>query len=795
MINNSFSTDIVYYTDLTKSFSSKFFEIYNAKDYKSCFDLVLNHPKGIVESQTGAIYLFKNMANDYEDLASILMELMKFLVHQNSSDHEMFQIFQALQRCPDARKELLEKDPKFKHELEMTIFTLLINNPQQTQFLDYSFDCLKWLFEQIVTRKFQGVYDIQIINELALGRYVDLLHLFICRREVSFLSFLRENNFISEELEEKHFKYITADVLKSYRTLCSIWHEFTSLNFFEQLTFISQFEFHIKKLKDINFPELDKLIERIKYTIEPISNLLVGYESVYEEWKKKRTFSKSDVFIISDDLLSFAVFKKDIAFFDACILFQSHYCPPSRRSQMTYHLMMDNMGLPDFEKYEGANSDIAAATLIYSLTKLQRENPLSNKNVTLLIQKVNAFFIPLLKSYMLCRIFPGPAVSQIIVKRLKNLQVDQSALLPSGTKHHAICLLVTKTLNDCFNLTIFNTGDGLTKWHFCYENSNHFQTSLKFYQIPSSSIISQEFWGHLYNEQPQTIDFIYQHIHDSFTFISKLPPPLRKEYYERAQVTGTCAMACLMSCINSYVRDVAEGTVLEKKTTASLFKTLYSHAYVKESYSVVDENIQKQLSTIVLKFEAEVKMLEIADDDLKFQNAIKQLGLLFNSGIPFPREHTTSNMGRFAILRNASKILSTLWIYNSEIGMSENEPEADAFALAFANLKHKRAKLQNFKVTLDKIEKRGVKVELTHMLYHIMVKYKYPDFVISETVNYINKGILNFSQIKLLLKNLNKHKNYSDTVEKLIVAVEKSEKPHFAPHLQVYWQTVNSTAL
>jgi hypothetical protein len=404
MIPSTFINKVSYFSKFDRSFSDQFFELLSKKEYNSCLILVMANPNFSISSHPGPIYLYRNIHNDSLDTPFILKELLKFFLTYDGYDANFStQMFSALDACFETRKDLIKEDATFSEALELTIFTLLTKLPRVPCFVDSQFNCIKWLLQQVCARNCTGLNDIQIIQELALNKYVDFLHLFICNPEASVLTVLRENNFISEKYEKRYFKCISEEVLNSYRVLCYIWWEFYDLSFLDQMIFIRDYNSHFKKLEKINFPELDKLKARIDSTIYSTSNLMKSYESIYQKWKETGCVSKEvDRFFYVEGLIQYAVFKNDRAFLLYFTIVQFEYCDERLKSRIIYHFMMDKLAIPKLEDYEGMRAEESAGAMIYSLTRLREDNIFLHvkKEVTDTINKVISFFIPLLQNYI-----------------------------------------------------------------------------------------------------------------------------------------------------------------------------------------------------------------------------------------------------------------------------------------------------------------------------------------------------------------------------------------------------------
>jgi hypothetical protein len=376
------------------------------------------------------------------------------------------------------------------------------------------------------------------------------------------------------------------------------------------------------------------------------------------------------------------------------------------------------------------------------------------------------------------------------------MKKNESLLIPAGSPQHVVSLLVTKIQHKLFEFSLYNTGQGISKWHSRFENTNCFQTSLSFDKIPEESILDVEGWNDLYKKSKtaENMDFLYSAIHDKLTKGGNLlPAPLFKQYYDSGQVTGVCAMQCIMSPFRSKIMDLSYGSPAEKEASYKLIKTLKFKVYYKAQQNLIDSTIQSHLPSVLMKLEAEIKMVEIAQDNVNFKVAINHMGILLKVDVlaQYPEELLQTTMGRYAVLREASTELGKAWLNDPSTLIPENVNQMNALQLATAKFEHQKAIIQNYKFRLQQIAENGNSLQLAKALFGIYRFSRYIELAISETVNYISNEHLIFKSIKMLLKNLFAIKGFSETVQKLISKVEKSGKTELSAKMRNYWLSLS----
>jgi len=143
-----------------------------------------------------------------------------------------------------------------------------------------------------------------------------------------------------------------------------------------------------------------------------------------------------------------------------------------------------------------------------------------------------------------------------------------------------------------------------------------------------------------------------------------------------------------------------------------------------------------------MKLEAEIKMVEIAQDNVNFKVAINHMGILLKVDVlaQYPEELLQTTMGRYAVLREASTELGKAWLNDPSTLIPENVNQMNALQLATAKFEHQKAIIQNYKFRLQQIAENGNSLQLAKALFGIYRFSRYISSIFSIFFNvFINK--------------------------------------------------------
>lgn len=399
------------------------------------------------------------------------------------------------------------------------------------------------------------------------------------------------------------------------------------------------------------------------------------------------------------------------------------------------HLMLDKLKFAQSRKYEGISLHLPAHTLIDTLNSLNiRELP----QIEALREKV----IPLLQQFIIFTVYRSfvNGLSCYVASKLKDLQIGQSILIPTGTEDHATAVLISRTDEASVNIFLYNTGEGI-KRHPRWHRSNNMQTHIGFSGVPISTILDQTHWDALFNKSSASSD--EEQMYSTFESIlckggTQLPASSYEEDYEQPQYSGTCAMHCLMAFLRHQALEIQEGSPEEKEAFYKCVKTHLLLSFYEQHQSEVDVTIQKQLETPLDKLKGEMILIQAAADPSAYMEALAAHQALHHPSNDMPR---STFLSRYASLRKAAISLANA-CYKGEV--SEAQLQNNAFLqLAAAKYKHHclifsylAMQIKNncfdsefclyilMKILLTPfMRKQGTKVAIEYLLEETMVPY------------------------------------------------------------------------
>jgi hypothetical protein len=681
---------------------------------------------------------------------------------------------------------------------ERLIFWLLEHLPVQNPPSDDQFSCMEWIVSKICERNEPGPYDVPIVERLI--SYEALPRLMLPMGS-SALRMLRQNPHIPLPLRDKLSMLVDEESLKTYEKLLpylktleqeSKWF---GVSFDVGLDLIPQCDTSLQLLRDKGFPQVALIEKKIHDYTRPIREDIAECREVEGKLENcTLTFDKIPTHI-AYKFKDYLIYGKKWALLASLEWSKAGWSIEHTINKTIYHLMMDKVLFPEIKSYESFSWTITAHALINALDRLQTEA------TPPVINQLSTFLKPLLADYIVLSSMSFAQYGKEIVDRLRMLKVGESLLVPTGSEGHATCLMVTKTGDETFRLTQYNTGQGVMNWHYCFENSVRFQTYDEIDAIPAASVLNEDMWSTLALNRTGSIDGTYQIIHK---VLGKggilLPPSANSEDYEAKQTTGTCAMQCLMALARHQCMQLSPGSPAEKEAMYKLLKTKLFIRYHQDNIQQLDAVIQKNLATVLKKLQAETQLINIAEDPKLFEPALVEIGKmtdLFGQPDIAPRlaeRNDETTMARYATLRIASNILCGLFLEHPEISPPEEAHQLDILGLAFAKLEHQKTIFKNIVATLDALAQRNNFEGLAHELFRIHIATPYEELAMEETIKHLGKEDLGpeakvLEGIKLLLNNFNKFRLQCDVkVLKIAQRLEQSGNVALSQWVRDQWR-------
>jgi hypothetical protein len=292
-------------------------------------------------------------------------------------------------------------------------------------------------------------------------------------------------------------------------------------------------------------------------------------------------------------------------------------------------------------------------------------------------------------------------------------QLDErgSLLYPCGPPTHAMQLLIQKR-GEGYDVTLFNTGEGLRHHHSMGEKS---QTYWGFEGVQLSDL---DFLQEI--EPAPSVDFVYERVRQLGG--EAIPRAEDPKLLMPGQVKGVCAWTMNVALLRHQVM-TQPGTVEDNYEQWKLAKALLDRE-ILENHPVASLKGADIAEARVAKTGGDLLLAEMAADPAQFSEAVQLLG-----------GENAPEVGRFGYLRELSNRLVDTWM-----GQYPAEPDFQpAFAPAALSYQHQRAMLKSFRreveasyplVTGDPMNRRFLN-RYKHLV-SIAAGSRYPDHYANE---------------------------------------------------------------
>ncbi len=708
---------------------------------------------------------------------------------------------------------------------------MLINTPKLTPIPYEQMYCIQEVAGKVCSRKLSEPQDFQFIKSLAAQELLSNVVYLTINPETSVLNILRESLLLPNDLHNNLSTYMNDDELKAHRKIHSIFHQLFTASKLDSLDLINEFDENYKKYDKGKFPIIEDLKQKIDILTNDLRELFNKFSELIKNLKIG-SITVNNLDVIDKNLFKqYAAHQKEWEIV-AKLTIMGHYqfnniTAKINRHDLSqssddvelmgwhvnktiFHFMMDKLMFQKSENYIASYSTNMAYSMINALKSMAKNEKLNaslteksftnTENFNKLSELLSEFII-------FCELSPELA-AQKILERIRNMKPGESVLIPTGSKEHATSLLVEKNGSGTFKLTQYNTGQGVLTWHARWENSTRYQTHYIIDNIPMESIVNKDAWKEIFTNKSEAKDMnpTYMNIRDKLgKGGTVLPPSKHQEDYEAKQASGTCAMQNLMAFLRHQCMQMAEGSPAEKEAVYKMIKTNLFIAYHNDNLNEVDEVIQDNLPSVLRKLKAEIKLVEIAQGEKQFNEAMDQMKSLFSqmSKQDIFQQLTERNfdttMARYAILRTASTILCEIWLENPNQPPPSNLSQLEVFDLGFAKFEHHKAILQNIETSLNKIAQEQNPAALSFELYRILGATPYEDMAIEKIIKYFGDEIPGpEGKVPLgmqeLLKNLSKFKDHTNyLVQKILTKLENNNKFELASWAKNYWKEVTTS--
>lgn len=275
------------------------------------------------------------------------------------------------------------------------------------------------------------------------------------------------------------------------------------------------------------------------------------------------------------------------------------------QGKQKFNFLLDKMGADYYgikSIYQGGDTYYHARYLISSMqTVLQQPDSVFTIE----------FYEKIIKS--LLTLFVSAQTPDDIIKEIHNI-ADHPRLFATGCQGHSMLLSVEKKENGKYKLVLFNTGQGVSKYHSPLDNKKY-QTYLVVDDIPAQKLNDKELWkGFLAAEKSPDVDAIYTW----FKGLGTLSPPSGNQFdYDPIQMLGTCPAQCLMAWMRYYImHDLVKGNyVLEKLGVYKFIKArTFEVMSSKDDTSILDIFLRGYLNKNASLHHSDTELLKIALD-------------------------------------------------------------------------------------------------------------------------------------------------------------------------------------
>lgn len=474
-------------------------------------------------------------------------------------------------------------------------------------------------------------------------------------------------------------------------------------------------------------------------------------------------------------------------------------------NKLIYQLMMDKLLIPDSRGYESFRLPITANALIRALDRVNEMSAetVLQKDLKEIVPVLDQFLTPLLKEFILLDAVKGDynKFALRVIDKLKGLKPGDSLLVPSGCSGHATSILIEKRDAETFRITHYNTGQGLMKWHYQGKKVNQWQTFDIIDHIPADSILNHRGWESV-NELGSSMDPVYECLQNTLGKGGvRVAPSISEEDYETKQSTGSCAMQTLMALLRHQTMQLAQGTPSEREGLYKLFKTQMFTQFHQDNLEQIDETIQRNLSTVTNKLNAQLALTQVSNNLEEYDNALGSISAILKglgendlAKTLLNRDKTTS-LSRYATLRMASNVLCGVWLSQPEAPPPLDLKERRELQLAFAKFEHQTATIRNITSRLEKLSEVGDFKGLAFELFRTMLATSFTEMGILETVRRLGQEAPPHEGTGELLKLLNGYRVQSELIVQKIKQHLLNEKPELAQWVETRWQELGQASV
>lgn len=667
----------------------------------------------------------------------------------------------------------------------------ILHMPKLSNSLELELLCLEWVLVKILSYEAPTFTIVQTIVE---QNFLTALPLFSINKNNSILSALLKHPSIPEKIKLQ-ISSIDKEILGSCDFMNSF---FNQMNFIEQNFSLVEAEKHLQILRDKKYPYLI----RLENQMDGFYKKSASFHEKIKGIKEKKSMLKVDEY---EELKNYALIRGDsdlIIQLETKQIFSSGVLDHQQKiNTVIYHLMLDKVATPELtDTFISKPIKIFAQALIDILDRLTKNHDKIHLDQILpYVRALKNQFIPILKQLIVLDLLNEVSqeiCSKAIVKRLNQMQVNDKMLIPVGSLGHVTCLLVTKSEEESFQLTLYNTGAGVITWHPRWKNTNRYQTFFVIDDIPKSQLMNQDSWLSLmmFRENTESMDPIYQLLLSSLGKGGKLLMPSSHETdYEAKQSERTCAMQSIMGAVRHQFMQIVKGKPEEKEAAYKILKANMFHRYNVDNEDKIDPKVRECCLSLFNKISAEKEMVNIAKNLANFNSFMSKMKTLFielDAKDTFElllQKSAKTTLERYAILRTASTALCMIWLKMGSPTVSNRSEKV--LMLAIAKYEHQLIIMSNLKKRFELCEKGNDINEVSTLIATVVTSTAYPQMGVDYALSFFGEDLAIIQKFLTIINKFGTQMNWF--VDQFANTIESNGNKILAKQIRNYWKLIH----
>jgi len=374
------------------------------------------------------------------------------------------------------------------------------------------------------------------------------------------------------------------------------------------------------------------------------------------------------------------------------------------------------------ERHEGWVDAFADLTLAKGVSTLKKSDEFKQLNINTqeLVGAMGDLLVGSSKLYFECenaiesrQVEP---FSQSLVDKVKGMGIqtnNNSLLIPFGKKGHATKLLVSKQNDGNYQVTFFNTGQGIDEKHGKIQEGGklRYLTALKHIDVPASTVENTYNWTRLIRCSKENDPSVLYEALSDLTDGGRIPEDIPNDLYELPQEHGTCTVQSSLAFIRSTMlsqntpmeENFADYKQLKALLDQSLWKNMKSTPDAEAELEKTDQGIKDYALSKIERSSRHLMIAKIAKNDDLFVSALSQYGPTVGLTVEDAQNYIDEH-GQFKLIQYLVKAVAADWASKGVADTTRIDTELAKPVLAIFNTRRKEADvlvkhLENF---LDK---------------------------------------------------------------------------------------------